>query len=84
MTDNVENFKLERLSNQEIFAHLKKFNLQVGPVTDTTRMLYERRLQKHLDQLMTQSMDLNEGAEQNMANSKDYSSLTKKRKMENN
>ena len=35
------------LSNDEIFAELKALNLTCGPVTDTTRNLYENRLMKH-------------------------------------
>jgi hypothetical protein len=35
---------MEKLSNQEILTLCKKYNITVGPVTDSTRFLYENRL----------------------------------------
>ncbi len=46
---------MEKLSNQEILNLCKKHNIIVGPVTDSTRFLYEKRLKKiiNLDLLET-------------------------------
>lgn len=37
------------LSDEDLFKHLKKNGLKCGPITATTRYLYEKRLKQFLD-----------------------------------
>lgn len=41
-------FKIEELTDQELYEQLKYYKINCGPVMDTTRSLYENRLRKHL------------------------------------
>lgn len=86
MNGNIETtIKLDKLSNQEILELLKKFNLQVGPVTKTTRSIYEKRLKKLFDEMdSAQRMDWNEIVkEETAATVVNDLNLAKKRKHEN-
>ena len=61
MSTSTENIRLEELSNQEIHSLLRKYNLQVGPVTNTTRSIYEKRLKNLFDEMSSaQKMDWND------------------------
>ena len=76
---DIETINLEKLSNNEILSLLKKYNLQFGPVTDSTRVLYEKRLKKYFDEITTQKMDWNDV----IRDEKNDTNLNKKRKLEN-
>ncbi len=52
---------VEKLSNEELYKVMKEQGLNVGPVTDTTRSLYVKKLLKHLGQ--STSPDVNEAKE---------------------
>ncbi|CAF1106117.1 unnamed protein product [Brachionus calyciflorus] len=39
---------ISKLTDEELFRELKKNNLKTGPITGTTRFLYEKRLRYHL------------------------------------
>lgn len=40
---------IDKLSDEELFKALKDSGLNVGPITSTTRSLYERRLKNHIE-----------------------------------
>jgi hypothetical protein len=45
----IEIERIPSLSNEELFHLLKEYNLTVGPITGTTRSLYEKKLKLHLN-----------------------------------
>ena len=48
---------MEKLSNQDIQSLCKKYNINAGPVSDTTRFLYERRLKECFEPELEPIMD---------------------------
>lgn len=46
---NVDKNNLDKLTDDELFKALKEVGLNVGPITSTTRSIYERRLKNFLD-----------------------------------
>jgi hypothetical protein len=46
---------IESLSDEQLYKKLKAYGVKVGPITKTTRALYERRLKKHLVELFKKS-----------------------------
>jgi hypothetical protein len=77
---DIEKIILEKLSNQEIHDLLKKYNLQAGPVTKTTRSIYEKRLRKLFDELLEQKMDWNDVVKEETK--KGDLNISKKRKLD--
>jgi hypothetical protein len=51
---NLDSGNIDKLSDDELFKALKDCGLNVGPITSTTRTLYERRLKSYLDQQQQQ------------------------------
>ncbi len=49
---------VQNLSDDNLYQALKKKGLHVGPVVQTTRLLYEKRLLRHM--LLTKSATENE------------------------
>lgn len=50
----IDRDNLNRLSDQELFKALKQYGLNAGPVTATTRSLYEKKLRNAMDKLGSQ------------------------------
>ncbi|ESO11295.1 hypothetical protein HELRODRAFT_194852 [Helobdella robusta] len=40
---------VSNLSDSELYAKLKQFNSHIGPVTNTTRIVYQKKLQRYLN-----------------------------------
>lgn len=51
MVENIDKENLSRLSDTELFKACKQFGLNPGPITATTRSVYEKRLRRILDAL---------------------------------
>jgi len=53
----IDKENLGRLSDQDLFKALKLYNINAGPVTATTRTLYEKKLRNAIDKLKGELLD---------------------------
>jgi hypothetical protein len=51
----IDKENIDKLSNEDLFKFSKQYGLNVGPITSTTRHLYEKRLKKHLESIENNS-----------------------------
>lgn len=54
---SIDKDNIGKLTDDELFKTLKELGLSVGPITSTTRSLYERRLKNHLEGNSTMSLN---------------------------
>lgn len=48
-SNTIDRDNVEKLTDEELFKALKECGFNVGPITPTTKSLYQRRLKNHLE-----------------------------------